>query len=245
MPPVFGPSSPSPARLKSWAGWSGTTVVAVGDREQRHLGAVEELLDDDAAAGLRVRAAPASRSSVTTTPLPAARPSSLTTYGAPNASSAAATSSGGRADVARAAVGTPAAAMTSFANALEPSSCAAAPRRAEARRCPRARTASATPATSGASGPTTTRSAPSSRGERGDGRAVERRRPGAVRGDLRDAGVAGRAVQRGDVGVEGQGAAQGVFAGAAADDEDLHGGSLRPPCPGGPAGSGRGTGGRT
>ncbi len=26
MPPVFGPSSPSRARLKSWAGWSGRTV---------------------------------------------------------------------------------------------------------------------------------------------------------------------------------------------------------------------------
>ena len=26
MPPVLGPSSPSSARLKSWAGWSGTTV---------------------------------------------------------------------------------------------------------------------------------------------------------------------------------------------------------------------------
>ncbi len=58
------------------------------------------------------------------------------------------------------AVGTPAACMTSLANALEPSSCAAAavgPKQA----IPRAVTASATPATSGASGPTTTRPAPS------------------------------------------------------------------------------------
>ena len=62
-------------------------------------------------------------------------------------------------------------------------------------------------------------------GERGDGGAVE----GVDRvqlGHLGDAGVAGRAVQSGDVGVEGQRAAQGVFAGAAADDEDLHGVSL-------------------
>lgn len=36
----------------------------------------------------------ASRSSVTTTPLPAARPSSLTTYGAPKASRAVAASAG-------------------------------------------------------------------------------------------------------------------------------------------------------
>lgn len=43
-------------------------------------------------------------------------------------------------------------------------------------------------------------------------------------GDLGDAGVAGCAVQCADVGVEGQGAAQGVFAGAVTDDEDLHGG---------------------
>ena len=50
--------------------------------------------------------------------------------------------------------------MTSLANALEPSSCAAAPEGPNTA-MPRARTTSATPATSGASGPTTTRSAPS------------------------------------------------------------------------------------
>ena len=114
--------------------------------------------------------------------------------------------------------------MTSLAKALEPSSCAASPEGPK-QGMPASRTASATPATSGASGPTTTRSAPSSRGERGDGGAVE----GVDRvqlGHLGDAGVAGGAVQRGDVGVEGQRAAQGVFAGTAADDEDLHGVSL-------------------
>ena len=47
MPPVFGPVSPSPIRLKSCAGSSGTTVHAVGDAEQRHLRPVEELLDHD------------------------------------------------------------------------------------------------------------------------------------------------------------------------------------------------------
>src|SRR5262249_8506308 len=83
--------------------------------------------------------------------------SSLTTYGGPNASSAAATSPGVSATCAI-AVGTLAAAMTSLAKALLPSSCAACadgPKQS----MPRARTASATPATSGASGPTTTRSA--------------------------------------------------------------------------------------
>ena len=47
MPPVLGPVSPSPTRLKSCAGASGTTVVAVGEAEQRDLGAVEVLLDHD------------------------------------------------------------------------------------------------------------------------------------------------------------------------------------------------------
>lgn len=63
------------------------------------------------------------------------------------------------------------------------------------------------------------------RGQRGHGRAVE----GVDRVQfrhLRDPGVPGSAVQGGDVGVEGQGAAQGVFAGATTDDKDLHGVSL-------------------
>ena len=89
MPPVFGPASPSKIRLKSCAGCRGRRC-AVGDREQRHLGAVEELLDHDPLALAQRAPGPASRSSVTTTPLPAASPSSFTTYGAPNSSSAAA-----------------------------------------------------------------------------------------------------------------------------------------------------------
>ncbi len=100
----------------------------------------------------------AARSDVTMTPLPAASPSSFTTYGGPNASRATATSSGVRQRRAS-AVGTPAAVMTSFAKAFEPSSWAAAadgPKQVT----PTAVTKSATPATSGASGPTTTRSAP-------------------------------------------------------------------------------------
>lgn len=63
------------------------------------------------------------------------------------------------------------------------------------------------------------------RGQRGHGGAVE----GVDRvqlGHLRDACVPGGAVQGGDVGVEGQGTAQGVFAGATTDDKDLHGVSL-------------------
>ncbi len=96
---------------------------------------------------------------MTTTPLPAARPSSFTTYGAPSSSSAAAASSGVVQTNAR-AVGTPAASITSLANALDPSSRAAHADGPNAA-IPAVRTASATPATSGASGPTTTRSTPS------------------------------------------------------------------------------------
>ena len=89
MPPVLGPVSPSPTRLKSCAGTSGTTVVPSVTQKQRDLGAVEVLLDDDPAQHAAACARATSRSAVTTTPLPAASPSSLTTYGGPKASRAA------------------------------------------------------------------------------------------------------------------------------------------------------------
>src|SRR5919197_5516746 len=85
----------------------------------------------------------------TYTPFPAASPSALITHG-------------GRAIGSCAAVGTFAAVMTSFANDLEPSIIAAGalgPNTA----MPAWRKTSATPATSGASGPTTTRSTSSVR----------------------------------------------------------------------------------
>ena len=62
----------------------------------------------------------AEKSSVTTTPFPAASASSFTTYGAPNALSASAASASVAATRAP-AVGIPAAAMTSLAKALDPS----------------------------------------------------------------------------------------------------------------------------
>ena len=80
----------------------------------------------------------------TNTPFPAASPSTLRTQGA-------------RATASVSAVGTPAAAITSFANDFEPSIRAAAalgPKTAS----PACRSSSPTPATSGASGPTTTSS---------------------------------------------------------------------------------------
>ena len=106
----------------------------------------------------------AARSGVTTTPLPPARPSSLTTNCGPKRSSAASISSSaapGRSCSARAVL-TPAASITSLAKALDPSIWAASllgPKTA----MPAARRASATPATSGTSGPMTTRSAAISR----------------------------------------------------------------------------------
>ena len=75
--------SPSPTRLKSCAGSSGTTVVAVDQAEQRHLRPVEVGLEQHRVAAVEqaCRRARGRRRgpSVTTTPLPAASPSSLTT----------------------------------------------------------------------------------------------------------------------------------------------------------------------
>ena len=88
--------------------------------------------------------------------MPAANPSSLTTYGAPNLSSADSISLCS-VQVKDPAVKTPASAITVFANVFEPSNCAAAsdgPKQA----IPTPRTASAAPVTNGPSGPITTKS---------------------------------------------------------------------------------------
>ncbi len=159
MPPVFGPSSPSSARLKSCAGCSGTTVSPSVIAKRETSGPSRNSSMTTRSQALACSRA-LSRSAVTTTPLPAARPSSFTTYGAPKASSASSTSSGFVQTYER-AVGTPAPAMTSLAKALEPSSSAASLEGPNTG-MPASRTASATPATRGASGPTTTSSAPSS-----------------------------------------------------------------------------------
>ena len=91
MPPVFGPVSPSPRRLWSWLVASASTLRAVADDHEARFLAVEELLDHDAAAAGAARrrasrrspACASARVAATTTPLPAARPSALTTIGAP------------------------------------------------------------------------------------------------------------------------------------------------------------------
>src|SRR5690625_4951243 len=161
IPPVFGPASLSKARLKSWAGSSGTTVTPSVIQNSETSGPSKNssttILPPGLARHSAAWASASSRSEVTTTPLPAASPSSLTTCGAPNSSSAAATSSTVK-HTRESPVGTFAAAMISFAKALEPSRAAAACVGPKAG-IPRFWTASLTPATSGASGPITTRSA--------------------------------------------------------------------------------------
>src|SRR5450756_2096024 len=130
MPPVFGPTSASKARLKSCAGSSGTTATPSLRQNNEISGPSRNSSITTTPPGV-ARHAPAcvraaARSSVTTTPLPAARPSSLTTYGAPNESSASATWSR-VVQTCAIAVGTLAAAITSLANAFDPSRAAASP----------------------------------------------------------------------------------------------------------------------
>src|SRR5580693_9215194 len=160
MPPVFGPWSPSRARLKSCAGSSGTAVTPSVTANRDTSGPSRNSSITTVPQSLACRRA-AEMSAVTRTPLPAASASSLTTYGGPNAASAASASAAVR-QVNDAAVGMPASAITCLAKDLEPSIMAAwadGPKQA----MPASRSASAAPATSGASGPITTRSGPSLR----------------------------------------------------------------------------------
>src|ERR1700689_1315353 len=165
IPPVLRPVSPSPTRLKSCAASNGTTVSPSTTQNSDTSGPSRK---DSSSTGCPSSSSPAacaraeSRSAVTTTPLPAARPSSLTTQdgspaGGPNRSRAA-SNFAGLSTISLPAVRTPAASITSLANAFEPSMRAASllgPKQA----IPASRTASATPSTSGTSGPMTTRSA--------------------------------------------------------------------------------------
>ena len=148
MPPVFGPVSPSPARLKSCAAPSGTACAPSdsANSDTSSPSSSSSITNSPPnAATARNAASTSSALRQTNTPLPAARPSALTTQGA-------------RATDSVSAVGTPAACSTSFAKVFDPSICAAAalgPKTA----IPFRRSTSAIPATSGPSGPITTRSA--------------------------------------------------------------------------------------
>ena len=52
MPPVFGPVSSSPIRLKSWAGMQGHHPRAVAEHQERTLVSLEPLLDHDGSPGV-------------------------------------------------------------------------------------------------------------------------------------------------------------------------------------------------
>ncbi len=124
------------------------------------------------------------------------------------------------------AVRTPAAAMTSFANAFDPSMRAAAadgPKQG----IPAARTASATPRTSGTSGPMTTRSAFCSVA-RATTLSAEARRRGTARRRSRYRGCR-RGQHGGHAGVAGQGESKSMFTGTGADNEYAHAGQTTGP----------------
>ena len=91
MPPVFGPISPSPTRLWSRAAPRNTASVPSHSANRLHSSPGQALLDHHRAPARRSRAmqtrataaSASSTVSATTTPLPAASPSALTTIGAP------------------------------------------------------------------------------------------------------------------------------------------------------------------
>ena len=214
MPPVFGPVSSSPTRLKSCAGARAIGPLAVADREQarppRPRAAPRARGRRRASAAARRPASSSSCVRQTKTPLPAARPSTLTTHG-------------GRATASAGAVGTPAASSTSLANAFEPSI------RAAARVGPN----TATPAVGGACRRSRRRAAPPARRRPGRSRARDRaraapRRPRPARDgtapSARDAGIARRRVQLVEPGLCRELPRQRVLAAARPDDQHLHGG---------------------
>ena len=152
IPPVLGPASPSYARLKSRAGASATASMPSHNANTETSGPSRSSSTRTSPSNPSATASPArSSSSVrqTITPFPAARPSAFSTHGA-------------RGSASSAAVGTPATAITAFANRFDPSMRAAAADGPNTG-IPECRRTSATPATSGASGPTTTRSMSSER----------------------------------------------------------------------------------
>ena len=134
MPPVFGPASPSPSRLWSWLDASAsacapsaiTMKLASSPSRKSSMTTRAPAPPIALPASIASIAACASASSVaTTTPLPAARPSALTTIGAPRASTYACAAAAS-VNVRYAAVGMPWRAMNAFAKSFELSSRAAA-----------------------------------------------------------------------------------------------------------------------
>ena len=174
MPPVLGPASPSPARLKSCAGARATAVRpshtastdSSGPVMPSSMTTVRPASPKLVPASFAWTSSSASMSeSVTSTPLPAARPSVLTTHGAGSdrRKSSAGLGVGRRCRGRR---------WARRRRPPPPSSTPSSPRAGRRRRRARtparrrARSRSASPSTSGASGPTTTRSASSSSARR-------------------------------------------------------------------------------
>ena len=186
MPPVFGPVSPSPSRLKSCAAPSGTTRRPSREREQRDLRpSSSSSITSRRRAPATARSAASSSPAVrhTKTPLPAASPSALTTHGGARHRERA------RRPARRRRAAPPWRTSSSLRSAP--------PRRSgRTRRCRCAAAASATPATSGASGPITARSIPSVTREAEQAVAVVGR-TGWHDAERGDAGIAGRRVQLG------------------------------------------------
>src|SRR5688572_15591296 len=162
MPPVFGPSSPSRRRLWSWLVASGSTCVpSLMTMKLASSPCRNSSTTTRAPASPRLlrviiwSIAPCASATLaaTTTPFPAARPSALTTIGAPRLVTKAFASSA-LSKVLCSAVGILCRAMKLLAKSLDASSCAAARLGPKIFR-PASRNASTTPAASGASGPTT------------------------------------------------------------------------------------------
>ena len=171
MPPVFGPSSSSQAPLVVLGHRQADRPASVADGEERRLRPGQVLFDHHALPGVAEAPVPASpraparsaanRSGATVTPLPAARPSALTTTGKPNSAPAtAARASLTLRQTRKRAVGTACRAMNALAT---PCSIRAGRRDGWARTDagPRDSNRSCTPRASGSSGPTTVRSAAS------------------------------------------------------------------------------------
>ena len=164
MPPVLGPRPPSSRALWSWELAKGTarspsasamklssSPLSRSSTMMRRPAAPNFPADNMALAASR--ASPGA--SATTTPLPAARPSALTTQ-APSLESMCARAASSSVKLRASAVGMPCRCIKALAKCLEPSSAAAAlegPRQGK----PAAVNSSTTPATRGPSGPTMVR----------------------------------------------------------------------------------------
>src|SRR5262249_24892688 len=149
-------------------------------------------------------------------------PSVLTTYGPAIVSTYASAASSSPGPNARyAAVGTPAAASTSFIHFFEPSSRAAALSGPNAR-CPRACSSSTTPATSGGAAPTATRSGltPAAASPTLPRSTPSARRQAPNPAERGHTGVAGRADDLTDLRRAREAPRERVLASSGSDDED-------------------------